>query len=48
MGYFSVKYDSRVVIYEHKMFIRLATGDPNKSHQGGSGFLEKSQMKATF
>ena len=26
MGYFSVRYDSRVVIYEHKMFIRLATG----------------------
>ena len=26
MGYFSVRFDSRVVIYEHKMFIRLATG----------------------
>ena len=26
MGYFSVRYDSRVVIYERKMFIRLATG----------------------
>ena len=25
MGYFSVRYDSRVVIYKHKMFIRLAT-----------------------
>ena len=25
MGYFPVKYDSRVVIYERKMFIRLAT-----------------------
>ena len=25
MGYFPVRYDSRVVIYEHKMFIRLAT-----------------------
>ena len=25
MGYFQVRYDSRVVIYEHKMFIRLAT-----------------------
>ena len=25
MGYFQVKYNSRVVIYEHKMFIRLAT-----------------------
>ena len=26
MGYFKVRYDSRVVIYERKMFIRLATG----------------------
>ena len=25
MGYFPVRYESRVVIYEHKMFIRLAT-----------------------
>ena len=25
MGYFLVRYDSRVVIYERKMFIRLAT-----------------------
>ena len=25
MGYFPVRYDSRLVIYEHKMFIRLAT-----------------------
>ena len=25
MEYFQVKYDSRVIIYEHKMFIRLAT-----------------------
>ena len=24
MGYFPVSYDSRVVIYERKMFIRLA------------------------
>ena len=30
MGYFPVRYDPRVVIYERKMFIRLATG----------GFLE--------
>ena len=27
MGYFLVRYDSRVVIYERKMFIRLATDD---------------------
>ena len=26
MGYFPVKYNSRVVIYERKMFIILATG----------------------
>ena len=26
MGCFQVRYDSRVVIYEHKLFIRLATG----------------------
>ena len=26
MGYFPVRYDSRVVIYEHRGFIRLATG----------------------
>ena len=25
MGYFQVRYDSRVVIYERKMVIRLAT-----------------------
>ena len=25
MGYFPVRYDSRVIIYERKMFIRLAT-----------------------
>ena len=26
MGYFQVRYDSRVVIYERKMFIRSASG----------------------
>ena len=26
MGYFPVRYDSRVVIYKRKTFIRLATG----------------------
>ena len=25
MGYFQVRYDSRVVIYDHRAFIRLAT-----------------------
>ena len=35
MGYFPVRYDSRVIIYERKMFIRLATGllkIPQSSH----------------
>ena len=31
MGSFSARYDSRVVIYEHKMFIRLATDVEIKS-----------------
>ena len=26
MGYIPVRYNSRLVIYERKMFIRLATG----------------------
>ena len=26
MGYFQVRYDSRVVNYDPKLFIRLATG----------------------
>ena len=26
MGCFQVRYDSRVIIYERKLFIRLATG----------------------
>ena len=26
MGYYPVRYVSRVIIYEHKMFIRVATG----------------------
>ena len=35
MGYFQVSYDSRFVIYERKMFIRLATGLPPQE----AGFL---------
>ena len=37
MGYLSVRYDSRVVIYERKMFIRLAAGSKlmNKVLSGG-------------
>ena len=27
MGYFEVRYDSGVVIYDRRGFIRLATGD---------------------
>ena len=30
MEYFLVRYDSRVVNYERKMFIRLATGHHEK------------------
>ena len=33
MGYFPVRYDSRVVIYEPKIFIRLATGHLSIVHQ---------------
>ena len=32
MGYFQVRYDSRVVIYKHKMFIRLATENTMADH----------------
>ena len=37
MGYFEVKYDSRVVNYDRKLFIRLVTGhtvDPFLSKEG--------------
>ena len=36
MGYFPVRYDSRVVIYEHKLFIRLATGHKRRNLQSNS------------
>ena len=32
MGYFQVKYDSRVVIYDRRAFIRLATEDQGSNH----------------
>ena len=32
MGYFPVRNDSRVVIYERKMFKRLSTGEPVNSY----------------
>ena len=30
MGYFQVRYDSRVVNYDRKLFIRFATGSNTK------------------
>ena len=30
MGYFQVRSDSRVVIFERKMFIRLSTGNEER------------------
>ena len=44
MGYFSVRYDSRVVIYEHKMFIRLATGKKGQY----DGVLIKVKSNVSF
>ena len=32
MGYFQVRYDSRVVNYDHRGFIRLATGAAKNLH----------------
>ena len=34
MEYFQVRYDSRVIIYERKMFIRLATGKADRVARG--------------
>ena len=46
MGYFQVRYDSRVVIYEHKLYIRLATGGPqNVTENDAESFLLKSLLK---
>ena len=39
MECFQVRYDSRVVIYERKLFIRLATGD---------GFVRSANSVATI
>ena len=33
MGYFPVRYDSRVVIYDRRGFIRLATVKQEVSHR---------------
>ena len=42
MGYFQVRYNSRVVIYERKMFIRLTTGHQiqNSFYEAGKHFWE--------
>ena len=42
MGYFPVRYDSRVVIYERKIFIRLATGS-NISNNKTFYFIRNDQ-----
>ena len=48
MGYFQVRYDSRVVIYERKMFIRLATGLMFSKHLFAQLFISGSlQMGPT-
>ena len=47
MGYFPVRYDSRVIIYERKMFIRLATGlvvMGGDSHSEGRGFESQHRI----
>ena len=46
MGYFPVRYDSRVVIYDRRGFIRLATDhvvDVKKTFIGGN--LDFSKIK---
>ena len=46
MEYFLVRYDSRVVIYEHKMFIRLATGiAPMICKYIGNGRLDRFALR---
>ena len=48
MGYFPVRYDSRVVIYEHKMFIRLATELHSKVSASGLRLLHSWQSGSIF
>ena len=38
MGYFQVRYDTRVVNYDHRGFIRLATGLVVMGGDSGRGF----------
>ena len=50
MGYFQLRYDSRVVIYKCKMFIRLATVQVKTSHtvdlKGGNELERLRDIKA--
>ena len=48
MGYFQVRYDSRVVNYNPRGFIRLATGlarTPNNMAMGGVGRAVASETR---
>ena len=42
MGYFPVRYDSRVVIYERKTFIRLAIDEDERATIANNGLLNYS------
>ena len=48
MGYFQVRYDSRVINYDRKLFIRLATGsaDSGVPHHEERGYV--GHGKITF
>ena len=51
MGYFPLRYDSRVVIYECKMFVRLATGCSSPSTEeirGQSDCLQATRYLTVF
>ena len=45
MGYFPVRYDSRVIIYDCKMFIRLAKGVPPNNKESLDLTPEKISKK---
>ena len=44
MGYFPVRYDSRVVIFERRMFIRLATGWASVNLSSSSSHVSESSL----
>ena len=49
MGYFQVRYDSRVVNYDHGGFIGLATGLPvQSSYEGGQSSSWKQSTLRSF